>query len=373
MAGIYIHIPFCRQACHYCDFHFTTNLGKMNELTEAILIEIEQRKDYLNGAAVETVYFGGGTPSLLPEVQLERILEKIFTFFPGKKTEITLEANPDDLNEKKINHWKSMGIDRLSLGIQSFQQEILKAYNRAHSADEAKKAIELGRKGGFEKFSIDLIYGFPHPDHHLWKKDLEEALRQDPGHISAYALTVEPKTVLGNWTKKGKFTPAEEDFTAEQFEWLQEQTDKAGYVQYEISNFGKPNQFAVHNTSYWKGIPYLGLGPSAHSFNGVERGFNPSSNPAYVKMLLSGSSPFQVDPMDRTDQFNEEILTGLRTIWGIDLDDLLHRYQVDLRTIKSTTIHKLEKEGWLLAQGNHLSLSRRGKLLADTIALELFI
>ncbi|MBC6366335.1 radical SAM family heme chaperone HemW [Algoriphagus sp. AK58] len=373
MAGIYIHIPFCRQACHYCDFHFTTNLGKIQEMTECILREIEYRKDYLNGIPVDTVYFGGGTPSLLPEKQLETILGRIFDLFPGKKSEITLEANPDDLKDQKISAWKSMGIDRLSLGIQSFQEEILKAYNRTHTVDEALKAIRLGRKGGFEKFSIDLIYGFPFPDHSLWQKDLEEALRQDPGHISAYALTVEPKTALGNWASKGRFVPADEDFIAEQFEWLQEQAEKAGYIHYEISNLGKPGKFSLHNSNYWKGIPYLGIGPSAHSFDGKNRGYNPSSNAKYTKALLSGSIPFELDPMEQEDRINEEILTGLRTIWGLDTASILDRHHVDLWQIKSEAIKKLESEGWLIAQGKVLSLTRKGKLLADSLAVELFI
>lgn len=342
-------------------------------MTSSILQEIELRKDYLKGEEIHTIYFGGGTPSLLPPDQLENILDKIFDLFPGKKSEITLEANPDDLSPSLLSTWKNMGIDRLSLGIQSFQEEILKTYHRAHTAEEAKKAIDLGRKGGFEKFSIDLIYGFPFSDHSLWKKDLEEAIRQDPGHISAYALTVEPKTALGNWAKKGTFIPADEDFVAEQFEWLQEQTEKAGYIQYEISNFGKPGQFALHNTNYWKGVPYLGIGPSAHSFDGTQRGSNPSSNPKYLKALQGDQIPFEVEPMEKEDQINEQILTGLRTIWGLDTEKMLSQHQVDLWSLKSATIQKLESEGWLLTEGKVLSLSPKGKLLADSIAMELFI
>ena len=341
-------------------------------MTEALIKELELRKEYLKAEVVETVYFGGGTPSLLSVNQLESILGKIDQLFPGTKSEITLEANPDDLAQEKLAGWKSLGIDRLSLGIQSFHDQILKEYHRAHTAKESQQAIELARKAGFEKFSMDLIYGFPHEDHSLWKSDLSRALELDPGHISAYALTVEPKTVLGNWTKKGKFKPADEDFVAEQFEWLQEQTDRFGYVQYEISNFGKPGQFALHNTNYWMGSSFLGIGPSAHSFDGVDRGFNPSSNPVYVKAICSGQIPFVIEPLEPVDQINEKILTSLRTIWGLNMDLIKDQFDVDIRTEKKQEILSLEKQGWLITQGNTLSLSRKGQLLADSIASELF-
>jgi oxygen-independent coproporphyrinogen-3 oxidase len=373
VAGIYIHIPFCRQACHYCDFHFSTNLTGIEDMTVALALELEMRKDYLKGESVNTIYLGGGTPSLLSPPQLEYILDKVALLFPGPKTEITLEANPDDLIPSKLAAWKNLGVDRLSLGIQSFQDEILKKYNRTHSAQESMRAIDLGRKAGFEKFSIDLIYGYPYPDHSLWEKDLKEALELDPGHISAYALTVEPKTAFGNWEQKGKFKPAEEDFVAEQFEWLQEHTERAGYVQYEISNFGKPGQFAHHNTNYWLGKPYLGIGPSAHSYDGLHRGFNPSSNPVYLKAIQAGRLPLTIETLELADQINEKILTSLRTVWGLNTDSLKADFKVDLLSKKSAEIQELVKQGWLINAGNTLSLTRKGQLLADSIASELFI
>ncbi|OOG69316.1 radical SAM family heme chaperone HemW [Algoriphagus sp. A40] len=373
MAGIYIHIPFCRQACHYCDFHFSTNLDRLDQLVAAIGKETEMRKDYLQGQTVETVYFGGGTPSLLAKNHLEYILDLIRKNYTSDFKEVTLEANPDDLSDENLKTWKSLEIDRLSLGIQSFQEHVLQFYNRAHTAKEAREAISKGRNAGFEKFSIDLIYGFPHPDHSIWKNDLSEAIRQDPGHISAYSLTVEPKTALGKWTEKGRFRPAEEDFVAEQFEWLQEQSEHAGYIQYEISNFGKPSNFALHNTNYWKGVPYLGLGPSAHSFNGKNRGFNPSSNPGYLKSLEAGKIPFQIEPSTPQDQVNDRILTGLRTIWGLSLSEISGEFGIDLAQSKAKEIEKLEKQGWLIWDGKILSLTKRGMLLADSIAAELFI
>ena len=373
MAGLYIHIPFCKQACHYCDFHFSTNLQLMEPMMDSILLELQLRKAYLKGEAVDTIYFGGGTPSLVPAEYLEKILDQISTLFPGSKQEVTLEANPDDLNPQALATWKSLGIDRLSLGIQSFQDQILKAYNRAHNSKEATQAIQLARAAGFEKFSIDLIYGYPHSDHRLWQLDLEEALRLDPGHLSAYSLTIEPKTTFGNWTKKGKFSPAEDEFVAQQFEYLQEQCDKAGYLQYEISNFSRPNQAAVHNSNYWKRSPYLGIGPSAHSFDGNSRGFNPSSNTSYTKALAAGSVPFVLEELTPEECINEEILTGLRTSWGLDTGSLAERYHLDILEIKKGSITKLTELGMIHTEAKTLTLTRKGQLLADSIASDIFI
>jgi oxygen-independent coproporphyrinogen III oxidase len=373
MAGLYIHIPFCKQACHYCDFHFSTNLQLMEQMMDSILLELQLRKAYLKGEAVDTIYFGGGTPSLVPAEYLEKILDQISALFPGSKQEVTLEANPDDLNPQALATWKSLGIDRLSLGIQSFQDQILKAYNRAHNSKEATQAIQLARAAGFEKFSIDLIYGYPHSDHRLWQLDLEEALRLDPGHLSAYSLTIEPKTTFGNWTKKGKFSPAEDEFVAQQFEYLQEQCDKAGYLQYEISNFSRPNQAAVHNSNYWKRSPYLGIGPSAHSFDGNSRGFNPSSNTSYTKALAAGSVPFVLEELTPEECINEEILTGLRTSWGLDTGSLAERYHLDILEIKKGSITKLTELGMIHTEAKTLTLTRKGQLLADSIASDIFI
>jgi oxygen-independent coproporphyrinogen-3 oxidase len=373
MAGLYIHIPFCKQACHYCDFHFSTNLQLMETMMDSIIVELKLRKDYLKGEAVDTVYFGGGTPSLVPAEYLGKILDQIAQLFPGRKQEVTLEANPDDLNPQALANWKSLGVDRLSLGIQSFQDQILKAYNRAHTSKEATQAIQLARAAGFEKFSIDLIYGYPHSDHRLWQLDLEEALRLDPGHLSAYSLTIEPKTTFGNWTKKGKFSPAEDEFVVQQFEWLQERCDKAGYLQYEISNFSRPNQAAIHNSNYWKRSPYLGIGPSAHSFDGNSRGFNPSSNASYTKALSAGSLPFVLEQLTPTESINEEILTGLRTQWGLDTGSLAERYHLDILDIKKGPISKLTELGMIHTLGKTLTLTRKGQLLADSIASDIFI
>lgn len=345
----------------------------MDELVDSICLELALRKNYLQSTEADTLYFGGGTPSLLDERHLVKIFRLLQKLFPTVWQEVTLEANPDDLSEEKLHLWRDLGIDRLSLGVQSFQEQILKFYNRAHSADEAKTAIQKARKAGFAKFSLDLIYGFPWKDHTLWRQDLLQAIALDPGHISAYSLTVEPKTALGNWTKKGKFRPAEEDFVAEQFEWMQQELAKAGYVQYEVSNFGKPGQYGLHNSNYWRGKPYLGIGPSAHSYDGKSRGFNPSSNPNYIQSIQSGKIPLVIEELSPSEAINEQILTGLRTSWGITPAELLATSGIDIIALNSDKIDQFEKNGWLKWDGKTLSLTSAGFLLADSIASELFI
>lgn len=344
----------------------------MEEMIEKIKVELILRKDYLNGERIETVYFGGGTPSLLKPKMIESILDIIHKEYNSDWKELTLESNPDDLSKENLSAWKSLGIDRLSLGIQSFNSKVLKFYNRAHSAQESREAIGKSRDMGFDKFSLDLIYGFPYKDHSIWQNDLNEALSLDPGHISSYALTIEPKTALGTWVRKGKFEAPNEDFVAEQFEYLQKATEDTGYIQYEISNFGKPEQFALHNTNYWKGVPFLGVGPSAHSFDGKNRGANPRNNSIYIKSLNENKSPYEAEDLNEEDLLNEYILTGLRTIWGIDFSRIQKEYHVNLKEKKKSILDQMNKEGWLLWDNNKLSLSKKGKLIADSIASALF-
>jgi len=374
LSGIYIHIPFCKQACHYCDFHFSTNISRSDEMVNMICKELELRSNYLpKDRPVNTIYFGGGTPSLLNSGQIGEILDQIHRHYEVDLKELTLEANPDDLQPQKLADWKALGLDRLSLGIQTFDAEILRFYNRAHTAQESLNAIKLAKAAGFEKLSIDLIYGFPAKSHDLWKNDMEIALDQDPGHISSYCLTVEPKTALGNWEKKGKYTHSSEDFAAEQFEILMEYMDKAGYIQYEISNFGKLGQFAVHNTNYWSGIPYLGIGPSAHSFDGKIRGFNIANNAKYTDVLNKGEIAFTEEIATCTDIANDRILTALRTIWGLNLQELKTEHDIDLLKLKNKQIDLLLKENLLTLENHHLTLTAKGKLLADSIAASLFL
>lgn len=374
MSGIYIHIPFCKQACHYCDFHFSTNTNSTVEMSAMICRELEMRKNYLGfGSPIESIYFGGGTPSLLPTQQIEKILDQVHKHFSLNLKEVTLEANPDDLNDKKLKDLRTLGVDRLSIGIQTFDAGILKFYNRAHTAEESLKAITLAKAAGFQKLSIDLIYGFPSENHDIWKRDLEIALMQDPGHISSYCLTVEPKTALGKWEKKGIYTPSTDDFAAEQFEMLCRQLEKAGYIQYEISNFGKSGEFALHNTNYWLGVPYLGVGPSAHAFDGKIRGSNISNNAVYIKKLKGNELPFTEEATSPIDTANDYILTSLRTIWGLDLEYIQKSLGFDLTQIKRKETELLFNENLLLRENNRLLLTAKGKLLADSIAASLFL
>lgn len=343
-------------------------------MVKMICKELELQKAYLGGEArIHTVYFGGGTPSLLEAAELDEILDTVHRNYKLELQELTIEANPDDLVPEKLYALHKMGFDRLSIGIQSFDDRVLKFYNRTHNAEESLLAIEGAKQAGFNKLSIDLMYGFPQPDHELWKRDLLTAIQLDPGHISSYALTVEPDTALGRWSKKGRFAPASEDFVAEQFEMMQADLGSAGYVQYEISNFGKPDAFAVHNTNYWMGIPYLGIGPSAHSFDGKSRQHNPSNNIKYIKALQEGRLVFEYEEIDQSDALNEYLLTSLRTMWGADLGYILANYQRDVLKEKGKEINQLQQEGWLELKEARLILTDKGKLLADALALKLFL
>ncbi|MCF1749542.1 radical SAM family heme chaperone HemW [Mariniradius sediminis] len=374
MSGIYIHIPFCKRACHYCDFHFSTNSSQMEVMVSAICKELELRKDFLGSdQIIKTVYFGGGTPSLVPTDLLKKIMQQISTYYETDLEEVTLEANPDDLSDKNLEEWKALGIDRLSIGIQTFDENVLRFYNRAHTREESLLAIQRAKAAGFGKLSIDLIYGFPAMDHGIFLADLDIALEQDPGHISSYCLTVEPKTVLGNWEMKGKFQSATEDFAAEQFEILLDRLEGAGYIQYEISNFGKPGNFALHNTNYWKSVPYLGIGPSAHSYDGKNRGANIANNARYIRGMENGPSPYTAETLAGADRVNEYILTSLRTIWGLDINLVSSLSGVDFMAKKAKLLDKLYSEQLVLLKDNHLFLTRKGKFLADSIAASLFI
>jgi oxygen-independent coproporphyrinogen III oxidase len=373
LSGIYVHIPYCKQACNYCDFHFSTKLITIPEMIQAMTWEIDQRKNFLPTSTLETVYFGGGTPSLLNPSSIELLLNSVQTNFKLDLKEFTLEINPDDLTQEKLSDWKSLGVNRLSIGIQSFQDDILKFYNRAHNSSQAIKALDLARNSGIKKLSLDLIYGFPYKNHDLWLDDLKKSIAFDPGHISSYCLTVEPKTVLGNQLKHGKFIEASEEFAAEQFEMLQEETSKAGYVQYEISNFGKENDFAIHNSNYWKGTPYLGIGPGAHSFDGKNRGSNYSNNNLYLKSYRNNQLSFQIEPLSEKDVINEYILTSLRTIWGTSVNRIAEMGMENFISENYKKIQNLEKEGLLSYIDHQIILTKKGKLLADGIAASLFI
>ena len=375
MAGLYLHIPFCKQACHYCDFHFSTSLGLKSRLVEAIGREIELRRDYLGpGAALETIYFGGGTPSLLTADELAKIFEAIHRHFEvAPQAEITLEANPDDLSAVKLQEFKLAGINRLSIGLQSFYEPHLRLMNRAHTAEESTTAVRRAQDAGFENISIDLIYGVPAPGHHIWEADLANAFALGVPHVSAYALTIEPGTAFGYRLQKGTFQPAPDEFVATQFEMLLAAMRVHGYEQYEISNFCQPGRESRHNSNYWRGIPYLGLGPSAHSYDGHNRQFTLANNPQYVAAVLERNEvPVTLDQLTATDRANEYLLTTLRTARGCNLAHLRTHHGLDLPATRAAYLAELQANGWVTIHNEVLTLTDAGKLLADHITLELF-
>lgn len=368
MAGIYIHIPFCKQACHYCNFHFTTSLRYKNELIAALLKETEIQSSYLEAEKIETIYFGGGTPSLLEIDDLSLLTDKIENIFSvSENAEITLEANPDDITEEKLAGWKETGINRLSIGIQSFFDEDLRWMNRAHSAEQAVKSLQLAIKE-FNNITIDLIYGHPLLTNEKWKQNVEMAIEFNVPHLSCYALTVEPKTLLYKMIRGHKAEDVNPDKQAEQFLLLMEWLEKARYEHYEISNFSKPGFRSRHNSSYWQGKKYLGLGPSAHSFNGTSRQWNVADNFRYINSIDEGILFFEKEELTGTQQSNEYIMTSLRTSEGLDLGKLEEVAGNKLRTASQKYINS----GLMKEQNNRLILTKEGRLLADGITAALF-
>ena len=375
MAGLYLHIPFCKQACHYCDFHFSTSLGLKSRLVEAIVREIELRRAYLGpNATLETIYFGGGTPSLLTADELAQLFEAIHRHFVvAPQAEITLEANPDDLSDAKLRELQQAGINRLSIGLQSFYEPHLRLMNRAHTAGESTTAVRRAQDAGFENISIDLIYGVPASGHHIWEADLANAFALGVPHVSAYALTIEPGTAFGHRLQKGTFKAAPDEFVATQFEALLAAMRAHGYEQYEISNFCQPGRESRHNSNYWRGVPYLGLGPSAHSYDGQNRQATLANNPQYVAAVLErGDVPVTLDVLSATDRANEYLLTTLRTARGCDLAHLRTHHGLDLPATRAAYLAELQANGWATIQNEVLTLTDAGKLLADHITLELF-
>jgi oxygen-independent coproporphyrinogen-3 oxidase len=369
MAGIYIHIPFCRQACHYCNFHFSTSLWYKNELLDALLKETELQKDYLGNESVETIYFGGGTPSILQISDLRFQIEKIRqTFNVSDKAEITLEANPDDINEEKLIGWKEIGINRLSIGVQSFFEEDLLWMNRAHNAEQAVCSLQLAVKY-FDNITMDLIYGHPLLTNEKWKQNVEKVIALNIPHISCYALTVEPKTPLSKMISEKKKEDIQQEKQAEQFLLLMDWLENAGYEHYEISNFARPGHRSRHNSSYWQGKKYLGLGPSAHSFNGESRQWNISNNNIYIESLEKNEISFEKEVLTQIQKINEYIMTSLRTMEGLDLNKIPEAASYELRAASK----KFLEVGKLILKENKLLLTREGKLFADGIAADLFI
>lgn len=385
--GIYIHIPFCKQACHYCDFHFSTSLKKKDKLVQALSKEIELRKDEFKNKTVETIYFGGGTPSLLTNEELQLLIDTLYKNYKVvENPEITLEANPDDLIFNKMSpraqsrgltsdsifeDFKKIGINRLSIGIQSFFERDLKLMNRAHNSEEAISCLKEATQH-FDNISIDLIYGIPDLSNEEWIKNIETALSYNIPHISSYALTVEPNTALATFIKKGIIKNVNDDLAQEQFHILIDKLETAGFEHYELSNFGKPGFFSKNNSAYWQGKPYLGIGPSAHSFNGKQRGWNVRNNSKYIKSIQNNEFPIEMETLSTTDKYNEYVMTGLRTMWGVSLEKIESDFGKNYKKYLLQQAEKYINQHLLYIDADKLLTTKKGKFLSDGIASDLF-
>nr|WP_321221847.1 radical SAM family heme chaperone HemW [uncultured Psychroserpens sp.] len=383
MSGIYIHIPFCKQACYYCDFHFSTSLKKRDELVNALAKELEMRKAEFQNTTVETIYFGGGTPSLLTIDELDFLIKQVYANYKvSEAPEITIEANPDDLIKAeqtvKINTatifeaYKNIGINRLSIGVQSFFEKDLKLMNRAHDAQEAKKCLLEATKH-FSNISIDLIYGIPGLSNKQWLQNIEQALSFGIKHISSYALTVEPKTALETFIKKGIIDKVDDDLAHEQFHILVDTLEAHNFVHYELSNFGKHGFFSRNNSAYWQGKPYIGIGPSAHSFCGNERSWNIRNNSKYIKSIEAGTFPKETETLTTTDKYNEYVMTGLRTIWGVSLQKVEANFGLHYKNYLLQQAQTFINQQLLYIEDEKLLVSKEGKFLSDGIASNLFM
>ena len=372
MSGIYIHIPFCKQACHYCDFHFSTSMKKKEEMVLAIANELKLRKIEFQDELVETIYFGGGTPSVLELEEINFLINTVYDNYSVSQTpEITLEANSDDLSEARIIALSQSKINRLSIGIQSFFEDDLQLMHRAHNSAEAKKCLEIATHY-FDNITIDLIYGIPGMTNEKWLHNIEIALAFNVPHISCYALTVEPKTALSKLIQTGKIAEPNDEVAQMHFTILVETLENKGFVHYELSNFGKENYFSKNNSAYWLGKKYLGIGPSAHSFDGVSRSWNISNNSLYIKSIQENNLPNQVEILSKTDRYNEYIMTGLRTIWGVSFEKIASDFGNDYLNYCQNQMQKFLKDDLLFVENNILKTTKKGKFLTDGIASDLF-
>jgi len=372
MSGIYIHIPFCKQACFYCDFHFSTSLKKKEDLISCLAKEIEMRKNELNNSTIETIYFGGGTPSLLSQKEVNFLIESVYKNHKVvENPEITLEANPDDLSEEKLIELSKSNINRLSIGVQSFFEKDLKLMNRAHNAQEAKKSLLMATRY-FNNISVDLIYGIPDLSDEEWLENIKTALDFDIPHISSYALTVEPKTALFDFIKKGIIKNVDDEQAERQFHILIDEMNKANFKHYETSNFGKAGFLSKNNSAYWKGKWYLGIGPSAHSFDGKQRSWNINNNAKYIKDIQEHKLPIEREILSKRDIYNEYIMTGLRTIWGVSLAKIEEDFGKSYLRYLEMHIEKYIIQEMLYLENGILRTTEKGKFLSDGIASDLF-
>ena len=373
MSGIYIHIPFCKKACHYCDFHFSTSLKKKDEMVLALAKEIALRKSEFNDEIVETIYFGGGTPSILEISDIRLLIDTVYQNYKViENPEITVEANPDDLTETRIIELSQNKINRLSIGIQSFFEDDLKLMNRAHNSAEAKKCLEIATQY-FDNISIDLIYGVPNMSNEKWLQNIETALSFNVPHISSYALTVEPKTALHSFIQKGIIPPTDDEVAQEHFHLLVDKLEENGFIHYELSNFGKTTYFSKNNSSYWLGKKYIGIGPSAHSYNGISRSWNISNNTLYLKSIAENILPSETETLTKTDRYNEYVMTGLRTIWGISLDRIEREFGKTYLNYLNKQSYNYIEDHFLFVDDNILRTTKTGKFLSDGIASDLFM
>jgi len=373
MSGIYIHIPFCKQACHYCDFHFSTSLKKKDEMVLALAKEIALRKSEFRDEVVETIYFGGGTPSILEIADIRLLIDTVYQNYKViENPEITVEANPDDLTETRIIELSQNKINRLSIGIQSFFEDDLKLMNRAHNSEEAKECLEIATQY-FDNISIDLIYGVPNMSNEKWLQNVETALSFNVPHISSYALTVEPKTALHSFIQKGIIPPPNDEVAQEHFHLLVDKLEENGFIHYELSNFGKTTYFSKNNSSYWLGKKYIGIGPSAHSYNGISRSWNISNNTLYLKSIAENILPSETEILTKTDRYNEYVMTGLRTIWGISLDRIEREFGKTYLDYLNKQSYNYIEDHFLFVDDNILRTTKIGKFLSDGIASDLFL
>ena len=373
MNGIYIHIPFCKKVCYYCDFHFTVSFQQRDEILNAIIKEIDLRKDYLPSHRIETIYLGGGTPSVLHVDEIGKILNQIRKFFTtNDDAEITLEANPDDLSEAYLRDLGNLGINRLSIGVQSFFDQDLQWMNRRHNADEAIRSIKISQDCGFHNLNVDLIYGIPGLTNERWLQNLDLFMTLNVPHLSAYHLSIEPKTVFGYYKRKGRLTEIGEDESLAHYEILTNTMRSNQYQHYEISNFCKDGKIARHNTNYWKLGNYLGIGPSAHSFNGTSRQWNKAVNTSYIKALGKGELCYEMEVLTENDKFNDYLITGLRTMWGIDKVEIKEKFGDLYLQHLEKELTKFDGMGYLQTSNDRIKLTESGMFVSDKIVAEIF-
>ena len=372
---IYLHIPFCKQKCSYCNFHFSTSFSLKDDMLLAIKKEIRLRHQELENKTLKSLYFGGGTPSVLSVDDIQSLMDEIQKYFSfDENIEITLESNPDDLNKNFVKALSQTEINRLSIGTQSFFDEDLKLMNRAHNASEAESSIKRAQDSGLENISIDLIYGSPTSNLGIWKENLNKTIELQVPHVSSYALTVEPKTALEKWIENGKVSSPEETEQNQEFYYMTDFLKDNGFDHNEISNFGKPGFHSKHNSAYWKYEPYLGLGPSAHSYNGsIERSWNIANNPIYIKNLNQNILPKETEILSEKDRFNEMIMIGLRTTWGVDLGKINHNFSPEITDYLKNEIKNKLQSGILKIDNNFLKIPEKHWFLADGIASDLFL